>query len=77
MLAEHNTIARVPSMSQNTVIRNIDSLVRRQLIDKRTITRRSDCGCVSTANDHYHIHSVAEVKMIHEYFSGNHGTPIL
>ena len=71
-----NTIARALGMSQSTVISKIDSLVRRQFIDKRTTTRRSDRGRVSTANNHYHIRAVAEAKMAHERFLGaHHGTP--
>jgi len=65
-----NTIARVLGMSQSTVICKIESLVRRQLIDKRTTTRRSERGRVSTANNHYYIRSVTEAKMAHERFPG-------
>jgi len=71
-----NTIAHVLGISQNTVISKIDSLVRRQLIDKRSTTRRSKSGKVSTANNHYYIRSVAEAKMAHERFLGvHHDTP--
>ena len=71
-----NTIARALGMSQSTVISKIDSLVRRQLIDKRATTRRSDRGLVSTANNHYHIRAVAEAIIAHERFrGGHHGTP--
>ena len=45
-----NTIARALSISQSTVISKIDSLVRRQLIDKRTTTRRNKSGKVSSQN---------------------------
>jgi predicted transcriptional regulator len=68
-----NTIAKALGMSQSTVIGKIDSLVRRQLIDKRTTTRRSDRGRISTANNHYFIRSAAEAKMAHERFPGGHG----
>jgi len=68
-----NTIACALGMSQSTVIGKIDLLVRRQLIDKRTTTRQSKSGKVSTANSHYHIRSVAEAKMAHERFLGVHG----
>jgi hypothetical protein len=62
-------------MSQSTVISKIDSLVRRQFIDKRATTRRSDRGRISIANNHYHIRAVAEAVMAHERFGGCHGEP--
>jgi len=65
-----NTIARVLRMSQSTVITKIDSLVRRQLIDKRSTTRHSKNGKASTGNNHYYIRSVTEAKMAHERFLG-------
>ena len=65
-----NTIAQALGMSQSTVIGKIDSLVRRQLINKRTTTRRSDRSRISTANNHYHIRSVAEAMVAHERFQG-------
>jgi len=65
-----NTIARTLGMSQSTVICKIESLVRRQLIDKRATTRHSDRGRVSTGNNHYYIRSVAEAIMAHERFRG-------
>ena len=68
-----NTIARTLGMSQSTVIAKIDSLVRRQLIDKRTTTRQSKSGKASTGNNHYHIRSVAEAMMAHERFHGGLG----
>ncbi|MCL2300837.1 MAG: helix-turn-helix domain-containing protein [Firmicutes bacterium] len=68
-----NTIARTLDISQSTVICKIDSLVRRQLIDKRTTIRHSKSGRVSTGNNHYYIRSVAEAKMAHERFPGGHG----
>jgi len=68
-----NTIARALGMSQSTVISKIESLVRRQLIDKRMTTRHSKSGRASTGNNHYHIRSVAEAKMAHERFLGGHG----
>ena len=68
-----NTIARTLGMSQSTVINKIDSLVRKQLIDKRTTIRHSKSGKASTANNHYYIRSVAEAKMAHERFPGAHG----
>jgi len=68
-----NTIARTLGMSQSTVIAKIDLLVRRQLIDKRTTTRRSERGRVSTGNNHYYVRAVAEAKMAHERFGGCHG----
>ena len=67
-----NTIARELGMSQSTVISKIDSLVRRQFIDKRMTTRRSDRGRISTANNHYHLRSVAEAIVAHERFLGTH-----
>jgi predicted transcriptional regulator len=71
-----NTIARALGMSQSTVISKIDSLVRRQLIDKRSTTRHSKSGKASTGNNHYYIRSVDEAKMAHERFPGaHHGTP--
>ena len=70
-----NTIARALGISQSTVISKIDSLVRRQLIDKRTTTRRSDHGRISTGNNHYYIRSVEEAKRAHERFRGYHGEP--
>ena len=57
------------------MISKIESLVRRQLIDKRSTTRRSDRGRVSTANNHYFIRSVAEAIVAHERFGGCHGEP--
>ena len=68
-----NTIARTLGMSHSTVIAKIDSLVRRQLIDKRSTTRHSKSGKASTGNNHYHIRSVDEAKMAHERFQGVHG----
>jgi len=68
-----NTIARTLGMSQSTVISKIESLVRRQLIDKRTTTRHSKSGKASTGNNHYHLRSVAEAIMAHERFPGVHG----
>jgi len=65
-----NTIARALGMSQSTVINKIDSLVRRQLIDKRTTTRHSKSGRASRGNNHYYIRSVAEAIMSHERFLG-------
>ena len=65
-----NTIARTLGMSQSTVISKIDSLVRRQLIDKETTTRRSKSGKVSRANNHYHLRTVAEAMAAHECFQG-------
>ena len=62
-------------MSQGTVISKIDSLVRRQLIDRRTTIRHSKNGKASTGNNHYHLRSVAEAKMAHERFVGVHGGP--
>jgi len=63
-------------MSQSTVISKIESLVRRQLIDKRTTTRHSKSGRASTGNNHYYIRSVTEAKMAHERFLGvHHDTP--
>jgi len=71
-----NTIARALGISQSTVISKIDSLVRRLLIDKRTTTRHSKSGRVSTGNNHYYIRSVAEAKIAHERFLGvHHDTP--
>ena len=70
-----NTIAKALGISQSTVIGKIDSLVRRQLIDKRSATRRSEHGRVSTANKHYHIRAVAEAMAAHERFLGVHGEP--
>ncbi|MCL2299890.1 MAG: helix-turn-helix domain-containing protein [Firmicutes bacterium] len=55
-----NTIARMLGMSQSTVINKIESLVRRQLIDKRMTTRHSERGRVSTGNNHYCIRAVIE-----------------
>ena len=63
-------------MSQSTVITKIDSLVRRQLIDKRMTTRHSKSGRASTGNNHYHIRAVTEVIMAHERFLGGHGGPL-
>jgi len=68
-----NTIARALGMSQSTVISKIESLVRRQFIDKRTTTRHSKSGKASTGNNHYHIRSVTEAIMAHERFVGVHG----
>jgi len=68
-----NTIARALGMSQSTVICKIESLVRRQLIDKRATTRHSKSGKVSTGNNHYHIRSVTEAIAAHERFSGGLG----
>jgi predicted transcriptional regulator len=68
-----NTIVRALGMSQSTVINKIALLVRRQLIDKRSTTRRSERGRVSTANNHYHIRSVTEAVMAHERFPEVHG----
>ena len=65
-----NTIARALGMNQGTVISKIESLVRRQLIDKRTTTRHSKSGRASTGNNHYHIRSVTEAIMAHERFGG-------
>ena len=62
-------------MSQSSVISKIDLLVRRQLIDKHATTRRSDRSCISIANNHYHICSVAEAVAVHECFQGGHGGP--
>jgi len=70
-----NTIARALGMNQSTVISKIDSLVRRQLIDKRSTTRHSKSGKASTGNNHYHIRSVTEAIMAHERFGGCHGEP--
>ena len=70
-----NTIARALGMSQSTVISKIESLVRRQLIDKGTTIRHSKSGKASTGNNHYYIRSVAEAKMAHERFLGCHGEP--
>ena len=70
-----NTIARALGMSQSTVISKINSLVRRQLVDKRMTTRRSDHGRVSTANNHYHIRATADAIAAHERFPGVHGGP--
>ena len=67
------TIARTLGMSQSTVIGKIESLVRRQLIDKRTTTRHSKTGKASMGNNHYYIRSVAEAIMAHERFRGAHG----
>jgi len=71
-----NTIARVLGMSQSTVISKINSLVQRQLIDKRTTTRHSKSGKASTGNNHYYVRSVEEAKMAHERFRGCHGGPL-
>ena len=60
-------------MSQSTVICKIDSLVRRQLIDKRTTTRHSKSGKASTGNNHYHIRPFAAAQMAHERFSKPQG----
>jgi len=68
-----NTIARALGMSQSTVICKIDSLVRRQLIDKRTTTRHSKSGKASTGNNHYHIRPFAAAQMAHERFSRPQG----
>ena len=62
-------------MSQSTVIAKIDSLMRRQLIGKRTTVRHSKSGKASTGNNHYYIRSVAESKVAHERFGGCHGEP--
>jgi len=70
-----NTVARTLGMSQSAVISKIDSLVRRQLIDKRMTTRRSERGRVSTGNNHYYMRSVEEAKRAHERFPGVHGGP--
>ena len=67
-----NTIARALGMSQSTVISKIESLVRRQLIDKCMTTRHSKSGRASTGNNHYYIRSVAEAIMAHERFLGGH-----
>ena len=68
-----NTIARTLGMSQSTVISKIESLVRKQLIDKRMTTRHSKNGKASTGNNHYFIRSAAEAIMAHERFRGGHG----
>ena len=70
-----NTIARALGMSQSTVIGKIDSLVRKQLTDKRTTTRHSKNGRTSTGNNHYYIRSVTEAKMAHERFGGSMVAP--
>ena len=70
-----NTIARTLGISQGTVISKIESLVRRQLLDKRTTTRHSKSGKASTGNNHYYIRSVTEAKMAHERFLGVHHDP--
>jgi len=71
-----NTIARALGMSQSTVIRKINSLVQRQLIDKGTTIRHSKSGRASTGNNHYYILAVAEAIMAHERFPGGHGDPL-
>jgi len=71
-----NTIVRTLGMSQSTVISKIDSLVRRQLIDKRMTTRRSERGRVSTTNNYYHMRSVTEAIMAHERFPGGLGATL-
>ena len=68
-----NTIARTLGMSQSTVICKIESLVRRQLIDKRTTTRHSKSGKASTGNNHYHIRPFVAAQMAHERFSKPQG----
>jgi len=60
-------------MSQSTVISKIESLVRRQLIDKRMTTRHSKSGRASTGNNHYHIRPFAAAQMAHERFSKPQG----
>ena len=68
-----NTIAKALSISQNTVISKIDSLTRRQLIDKERTTRCSKSGKVSVANNRYHIRDVAEAIALHNRFFGGPG----
>jgi len=70
-----NTIARTLGMSQGTVISKIDSLARRQLIDKRTTTRHSKSGKASRGNNHYYMRSVEEAKRARERFPRVHGGP--
>jgi hypothetical protein len=68
-----NTIARALGMSQSTVIGKIDSLVRRQLIDKEATTRRSASGKASVGNNRYHIHDVADAIALRNRFFGGPG----
>jgi len=70
-----NTIARTLGISQNTVITKINSLVQRQLIDKRETTRRSKTGKVSTANNHYHVRPLEEAIAAQERFPQVHHGP--
>jgi len=65
-----NTIARGARHEPGTVISKIESLVRRQLIDKRATTRHSKSGRPSTGNNHYHIRPFAAAQMAHERFPG-------
>lgn len=55
-----STMARVLGMSNNTVIRKIDSLIQRRLIDKSSTTSKTRNGNIRTSNNHYHIRSLDE-----------------
>ncbi len=54
------TIARQTGVSENTVIKKIDSLVSKRLIDKRTTSQKTPSGKVRQANNHYYIRPFEE-----------------
>ena len=51
----YNTIARLLNISTNTVIKKIDSLVSKHLIEKENTTRKCRNGNTRTSNNRYYI----------------------
>lgn len=51
----YNTIARLLNISTNTVIKKIDSLVSKHLIEKENTTSKCHNGNTRTSNNRYYI----------------------
>jgi len=55
-----NTIARQLELSPGTVIRKLDSLIGKRLIDKIGTTSRGRNGRVRTSNNHYFLRDFSD-----------------
>ena len=66
----YNTMARMLCMSTNTVIKKIDSLQEKRLIDKVATRTISKNGKTRTSNNHYYLTNFDEALAHSFRFSG-------
>ena len=63
------TISRLLNISTSTVVRKLDSLVTKQLIDRERTTQFSRFGKPRTSNNRYYIRDFSEAWDAHFRFS--------